>query len=66
MDIFIALIPALYWGNIGLVSGIMGGSAKEQTIGMTCGAFSLSLILTLIFKIITLRIALLNYGLPVF
>lgn len=28
----------------------MGGSAKEQTIGMTWGAFSLSLILTLIFK----------------
>ena len=50
MDIFIALIPALCWGNIGLVSRIMGGSAKEQTIGMTWGAFSLSLILTLIFK----------------
>lgn len=50
MDIFISLIPALCWGNIGLVSRIMGGSAKEQTIGMTWGAFSLSLILTLIFK----------------
>lgn len=39
MDIFIVLRPALCWGNIGLVSGIMGGSAKEQTIGMTWGAF---------------------------
>ncbi|MCI6316163.1 MAG: GRP family sugar transporter [Spirochaetia bacterium] len=39
MDIFISLIPALCWGYNGLVSGIMGGSAKEQTIGMTWGAF---------------------------
>lgn len=50
MDIFIALIPALCWGNIGLVSGIMGGSPKEQTIGMTWGAFILSVCLTLLFR----------------
>lgn len=50
MDILIALIPALCWGNIGLVSGIMGGSPKEQTIGMTWGAFILSAFLTLLFK----------------
>lgn len=50
MDILIALIPALCWGNIGLVSGIMGGSAKEQTLGMTWGAFLLSVFITLIFR----------------
>lgn len=50
MDILIALIPALCWGNIGLVSGLMGGSEKEQILGTTWGAFILYGILTLIFK----------------
>lgn len=50
MEILIALIPALCWGNIGLVSGLMGGNAKQQTLGMTWGAFLLSALITLIYK----------------
>ncbi|KRL84388.1 GRP family sugar transporter [Lacticaseibacillus pantheris] len=38
MAIIIALIPALAWGSIGLVSGKLGGNAYQQTLGMTIGA----------------------------
>lgn len=38
MGILIALIPALAWGSIGLVSGTLGGNAYQQTLGMTLGA----------------------------
>lgn len=34
----IALIPAIAWGSIGLVSGKLGGSANQQTLGMTWGS----------------------------
>ena len=38
MGILIALIPAIAWGSIGLISGRMGGSAGQQTLGMNMGA----------------------------
>ena len=38
MSILIALVPAIMWGSIGLVSGRLGGSASQQTLGMTMGA----------------------------
>ncbi len=38
MAIIIALIPAIAWGSIGLVSGKLGGNAYQQTLGMTVGA----------------------------
>lgn len=38
MAIIIALIPALAWGSIGLISGKLGGNAYQQTLGMTFGA----------------------------
>lgn len=38
MGILIALIPAIAWGSIGLVSGKLGGTAHQQTLGMTIGA----------------------------
>ncbi len=38
MGILIALIPAIAWGSIGLVSGKLGGNAYQQTLGMTFGA----------------------------
>ena len=41
MAILIALIPALAWGSIGLVSGKLGGNAYQQTLGMTIGALVL-------------------------
>ncbi|MFC6171360.1 GRP family sugar transporter [Loigolactobacillus jiayinensis] len=43
MSILIALIPALCWGSIGLVSGKLGGTAHQQTLGMTIGALVFSI-----------------------
>ena len=49
MSILIALIPAIAWGSIGLVSGKLGGNEYQQTLGMTFGA--------LVFGIATMLIA---------
>lgn len=38
MDILLALLPALAWGNILLISVKMGGGAYSQTVGITIGA----------------------------
>ncbi|QMU07206.1 GRP family sugar transporter [Levilactobacillus suantsaii] len=38
MGILLALIPAICWGSIGLISGKLGGSSYQQTLGMTAGA----------------------------
>ncbi|KRK48149.1 GRP family sugar transporter [Secundilactobacillus kimchicus] len=38
MAMFMAVIPALMWGSIGLVSGKLGGTSYQQTLGMTFGA----------------------------
>lgn len=38
MAIILALIPALCWGSIGLISGKLGGTSYQQTLGMTVGA----------------------------
>ncbi|TYR79859.1 glucose transporter GlcU [Priestia megaterium] len=43
MDILIALIPAVMWGSILLVSSKLGGSAYSQTLGLTFGALLFSL-----------------------
>ena len=48
MGILIALIPAIAWGSIGLISGHMGGSARQQTLGMTMGALGFGLILWIV------------------
>ena len=45
MGILIALIPAIAWGSIGLISGRLGGSARQQTLGMTMGALVFGLLL---------------------
>ena len=36
--ILLALVPALAWGSVGLVNTKMGGTAGQQTLGMTFGA----------------------------
>ncbi|CAK8053513.1 GRP family sugar transporter [Eupransor demetentiae] len=38
LAILIALFPALFWGSVGIVSSKMGGTAAQQTLGMTVGA----------------------------
>ena len=43
----IALIPALAWGSVGLISGKLGGNANQQTLGMTWGALVFSILMTL-------------------
>lgn len=42
MDILLALVPMFAWGSIGVVSGKLGGSANQQTLGMTIGALGFS------------------------
>lgn len=44
MEILVALVPMFAWGSIGLVSGKIGGSANQQTLGMTIGALIFSII----------------------
>jgi len=38
MGILLALIPTVCWGSIGLISGRLGGTSYQQTLGMTAGA----------------------------
>ena len=44
---WIALVPMLAWGSIGLVSGKMGGDAHQQTLGMTFGALIFAIVTTI-------------------
>ncbi len=60
MNILLALVPAIMWGSIGLVSGRLGGSASQQTLGMTMGAVIFSLVTLVIYQpTLTLRFGLL-------
>ena len=45
---WIALIPALAWGSIGLISGKLGGNANQQTLGMTWGALLFAIVTTIV------------------
>ncbi|HAT55261.1 MAG TPA: glucose transporter GlcU, partial [Lactobacillus sp.] len=49
-DILIALVPVIAWGSIGLVSGRLGGSAAQQTLGMTMGAVVFGIIAWFIYR----------------
>ncbi|MFT8916845.1 MAG: GRP family sugar transporter [Oenococcus sp.] len=51
MGILFALIPALTWGSTGLINTKMGGSAAQQTLGMTFGALIFGLATMFIFVI---------------
>ncbi|MGM9887324.1 MAG: GRP family sugar transporter [Lactococcus sp.] len=46
--ILFALVPMIAWGSIGFVSNKIGGEAKQQTLGMTMGAFVFALVVFLI------------------
>lgn len=50
MEILIALIPAFAWGSIGLVSGKLGGTAQQQTLGMTIGSFVFAVFVYLFYQ----------------
>ena len=43
--IIFALLPALFWGSVGIVATKMGGSAAQQTLGMSAGALLFGLLL---------------------
>ncbi len=51
MGILIALIPAITWGSTGLVNTKMGGSAAQQTLGMTFDALIFGLAVMLFYVI---------------
>ncbi|GBG97489.1 GRP family sugar transporter [Lactococcus termiticola] len=46
--ILFGLVPMIAWGSIGFVANKIGGDAKQQTLGMTLGAFVFALIVFLI------------------
>lgn len=50
MVVLIALIPALAWGSIGLISGKLGGTPTQQTLGMTSGAVLFGLLTWFIYQ----------------
>lgn len=45
IGILLALIPAVAWGSLVLVSVKLGGNAYSQTMGITVGAFLFSLVM---------------------
>ena len=45
--VLLALVPMFAWGSIGFVANKFGGDAKQQTLGMTLGAFVFALIVFL-------------------
>ncbi|QDK70239.1 GRP family sugar transporter [Lactococcus protaetiae] len=45
--VLLALVPMVAWGSIGFVANKFGGNAKQQTLGMTLGAFVFALIVFL-------------------
>ncbi|MBM7617975.1 glucose uptake protein [Weissella uvarum] len=51
MLMLVALIPALAWGSVGIVTTKMGGTAAQGTIGMTLGALIFGLA-TMLFYVI--------------
>ena len=51
MSILIALIPALAWGSVGLVTTKMGGTAAQGTLGMTFGSLVFGLLTLCVFVI---------------
>ncbi len=46
--ILLALVPMITWGSIGFATNKIGGTAKQQTLGMTFGAFVFALIIFLV------------------
>lgn len=50
MELVIAMIPMVAFGSIGLISGKIGGSANQQTLGMTIGAFFLAVAAFFIYR----------------
>ncbi|MDR0299172.1 MAG: GRP family sugar transporter [Streptococcaceae bacterium] len=44
LGILYSLVPMVLWGSIGFAANKLGGDAKQQTMGMTMGAFVFSLV----------------------
>ncbi|MFP7696613.1 GRP family sugar transporter [Trueperella sp. LYQ143] len=43
MDLLIALIPPLFFGPLGVMLALIGGTVRQQTIGEMCGALIVAL-----------------------
>ena len=48
MDIFLAILPAIFWGSIVLFNVKLGGGAYSQTLGTTIGALIFSAVIFLV------------------
>src|SRR5699024_12795972 len=47
MDLLIALLQALFWGSVVLISVLVGGGPYNQSRGSTLGAFIIGILLLL-------------------
>ncbi len=50
MEYLLALIPALAWGSIGIITAKMGGSTEQQTLGSMTGFMIFALVIYFITK----------------
>lgn len=50
LDLFLSLLPAIFWGSIVLLNVKIGGGAYSQTLGTTLGALLFSFIVYIIEK----------------
>ncbi|KEK24523.1 RhaT/GlcU family sugar-proton symporter [Bacillus gaemokensis] len=50
MDIFLAILPAIFWGSIVLFNVKLGGGPYSQTLGTTLGALIFSIVIYIFMK----------------
>lgn len=50
MDIFLAILPAIFWGSIVLFNVKLGGGPYSQTLGTTLGALIFSIVVYIFMK----------------
>lgn len=50
MDIFLAILPAIFWGSIVLFNVKLGGGPYSQTLGTTFGALIFSIVVYIFMK----------------
>ncbi|MDR2977273.1 MAG: GRP family sugar transporter [Streptococcaceae bacterium] len=50
LGIIYSLVPMVMWGSVGFAANKLGGSAKQQTMGMTIGAFFFALVVFILMR----------------
>lgn len=61
MDIFLAILPALFWGSIVLFNVKLGGGPYSQVLGTTIGALLFSIGVYFVAKPVLMPVQLAHY-----